>query len=93
MELLLLGPSALWVVSLVDARAQAEYLLVRGGSSRPAERCWEVVAFPSHSQSAWRHQGMEQAFTDASSKCTLVLALSHAEAGQSSEFDQKVPRG
>lgn len=35
-------------VSLVDAHAQAEHLLIRGGSSPPAECCWEVVAFPSH---------------------------------------------
>lgn len=36
---------------------------------------------------------MEQVFADASFKCALVLAISHVEAGQSGELDQKVPGG
>lgn len=40
-----------------------------------------------------KHWGMEQVFADASFKCALMLAISHVEAGQSSEFDQKVPGG
>ena len=77
----------------MDAHAQAEHLLIRGGSSPPAECCWEVVAFSSCYSDTCRHQDMEQVFADASFRCTLVLAISHMEARRPSGFDQQVPGG